>query len=262
MGEAFITRRGGTGSGLVLKIVGGTTQPAAPKNNTIWVNTATAITSYALQHDAPADPAAGMVWIQTSYFSFAEMDVDKKHDVKVYPIAAFQYIGGEWVDKEAKSYINGQWKDWVAYVWNGESDISHWVRATSSETGTWYYTDDGFLYTKGTSSSGLRLAYDVPVDLTNIASVRYYGYMPSGETGTNRFVSVCPESSGISGADAAALTLPLPWAKTDPLNYADIDVSTLVGNHYVRIGKGGPYGSNNVVLYIKRIVLIPIGGNI
>lgn len=41
MGEAFITRRGGGGpAGLNFEIVGGTTQPTNPKENTIWVNTA------------------------------------------------------------------------------------------------------------------------------------------------------------------------------------------------------------------------------
>ena len=43
MGEALITRRGGS-KGLDLHVVGGTTRPANPKNNTIWLNTDTNIT--------------------------------------------------------------------------------------------------------------------------------------------------------------------------------------------------------------------------
>lgn len=245
------------GTNVDLHVVGGTTQPANPEQNTIWVKTSTAITSYELQHDAPDTPAEGMIWIQTSYFSYAPMDILPDNGVKVYPIAAYQYESGAWVEKEAKSYIDGAWKDWVVYVWNGEADISHWVRATGSATGAWSYTADGFLMTTTNSSGGIRLAYDIPYDLTNVASVRYYGYGEGG--GTNRYVSVVSESAGMRGNSAVQLNVPSSWPKTDPLTYVDLDVSTLTGNHYIRIGGNS---ANNKTLYFKRVVLIPIGGNI
>ena len=40
------TNARGGGGGLNLKVVGGTTQPTNPRENTIWVNTTTAITGY------------------------------------------------------------------------------------------------------------------------------------------------------------------------------------------------------------------------
>jgi len=245
MGEAFITRRG-AGSGLILKVVGGTTQPASPKDNTIWVNTSTAITSYALQHDEPASPASGMVWIQTSYYSLVEMGIDKKNDVKVYPIAAFQYIGGAWVDKDAKSYINGQWKDWVITVYNGEADISHWVQNSLTN---YFYTEDGFVrFTVANPPYGFNAAYDTPLGMTNIATVRFYGYAPRGVQ-----VGVARGTYSSNDYVASAYT-PDPWTKTDPLTYVDVDVSNLTGDAYIKC-------TGNEA-YIKRIILIPIGGNI
>lgn len=252
---ALVNVSGGGGTDVDLHVVGGTTQPTNPEQNTIWVNTSTAVTSYALQHDEPDTPVAGMVWIQTSYFSFVPMNILPDNGVEVYPVAAYQYESGAWVEKEAKSYIDGTWKDWVVYVWNGEADISHWVRATAAATGSWDYTADGFLHVTTNSSGGAMIAYDVPFDLTNVSAVRYYGY--STGSGANRSVSV---GAAIRGANAAVLATPSSWPRTDPLSYVDLDVSNLSGEYYVRIG-----AYNNLInrqMYFKRIVLIPIGGNI
>ena len=56
MSEAIITRRGGisSGGGLDLKVIGGTTQPSNPTENTIWVNTDTPINGYAFSATNPS----------------------------------------------------------------------------------------------------------------------------------------------------------------------------------------------------------------
>lgn len=53
MGTALITRRGG-GAALNFKVVGGTTEPLNPAENTIWVNTDTEITAWAFSADDPS----------------------------------------------------------------------------------------------------------------------------------------------------------------------------------------------------------------
>ena len=53
MGEAFITRRGGGPAGLNFEVVGGTTQPKNPKENTIWINTAQEITRWDFSAEHP-----------------------------------------------------------------------------------------------------------------------------------------------------------------------------------------------------------------
>lgn len=52
MGEAYITRRGGSNP-LNFKVVGGTSAPSNPKENTIWVNTDQKITSWHFGADEP-----------------------------------------------------------------------------------------------------------------------------------------------------------------------------------------------------------------
>lgn len=109
------TNVGGGGASLNFKVVGGTSAPASPKENTIWVNTSTTITDWVFSATQPTG-ATGRVWISTGTSSTVEFNALKKNNIAVYPLTAKQYVSGAWVDKEAKSYQNGAWVDW----WNGE----------------------------------------------------------------------------------------------------------------------------------------------
>ena len=54
---------GSGGGGLNFKVVGGTTQPTNPTENTIWVNTSVSITDWVFSATEPTTPVEGMVWI-------------------------------------------------------------------------------------------------------------------------------------------------------------------------------------------------------
>ena len=124
---------GGGGAPLNFKVVGGTSAPASPKENTIWFNTSTAITSWAFSATEPETPAAGMVWISTGMTSTAPFNALKKNNITVHPISAKQYVSGAWVDKAAKSYQNGAWVDW----WNGH--LYEYGNLHEQFTGGWTY---------------------------------------------------------------------------------------------------------------------------
>lgn len=116
MGVAFLYGNGGSGgASLNYKIVGGTSAPSNPKENTIWVNTSTAITSHVFSATQPTG-SAGMVWIQTGVESGVAFNALKKNGIQVYPLFAKQYVSGAWVAKTAKSYQGGKWVTW----WNGQ----------------------------------------------------------------------------------------------------------------------------------------------
>lgn len=107
------TNTGGGGSGgLNFQVIGGTTAPSNPKENMIWVNTSTKITSYIFSATQPTG-SAGMVWISTGTSSTVEFNALKKNGIQVYPISAKQYINGAWRNVEAKSYRNGSWVEWL-----------------------------------------------------------------------------------------------------------------------------------------------------
>lgn len=119
MGEAFICRRGGGGiAGLNFKVVGGTTQPTNPRENTIWVNTSVAITSWVFSATAPTNPAAGMVWFSIGSISPVAFNAVKKNGIWVYPSGCQQHVSGAWVTKTAKTYQNNAWKDWELWLYN------------------------------------------------------------------------------------------------------------------------------------------------
>lgn len=100
----------GGGSPLNFKVVGGTSAPSDPKENTIWVNTDAEITSWAFSATEPKTPAAGMVWISVGVSSPTEFNALKKNNLTVYPMSAKQYVGGAWVAKGSSSYQSGAWK--------------------------------------------------------------------------------------------------------------------------------------------------------
>lgn len=104
-----------TGVELTFDVVGGTTTPTNPQENTIWVNTNVAITAYSFKATPPG-VAEGRVWIQTGNSSNVMFDALKTNWLFVYPISAKQYVGGAWVFKPAKIYQSGSWHDLGTYI--------------------------------------------------------------------------------------------------------------------------------------------------
>lgn len=100
---------GGSGGGLNFKVVGGTSTPASPKENTIWVNSSVSITSWVFSATEPEAPAAGMVWFTTDKKSTAPFNALKKNDITLCPISTQQYVSGAWAEKTAKCYKSGEW---------------------------------------------------------------------------------------------------------------------------------------------------------
>lgn len=148
------------GGGLNLKVVGGTSAPSSPKENTVWVNTSTAISGYAFSATAPTSPVAGMVWFSTGTDSPAAMNVAKKNTVMLYPTDCKQYIAGVWVKKEATTYQNGAWVDLATYLYN-EGDLC------SALTGGWKgvnnYSDAGYsIGTLTKNASSIKLTAPSP----------------------------------------------------------------------------------------------------
>lgn len=116
---------GGSSGGLNFKVVGNP-QPANPKENTIWLNTDVKITGY---HFAAKQPEMqpGEVWISTGTDSHVAFNALKKGGtVIVYPISAKQMgQDGVLMDVTAKSWLNGEWVEWITILDLG----SGWIQA-------------------------------------------------------------------------------------------------------------------------------------
>lgn len=108
-----ITGTAAAGIQLNFEIVGGTTEPTNPKENTIWVNTDTEITDWAFSHSEPTNPIDGMVWIQTKAFSSVSFNVVTEKYIECLPASIYQYVSNAWVNRESMIYQSSQWVSWI-----------------------------------------------------------------------------------------------------------------------------------------------------
>ena len=123
---------GGGGAALNFKVVGGTSQPANPKENTIWINTSTPITDWVFSATQPTS-ASGKVWIHIGTSSVVEFNALKKNGIQVYPLSAKQYVDRAWKNVTAKSYQGGKWVDWITYLFkSGEGTRVSFKQARES----------------------------------------------------------------------------------------------------------------------------------
>lgn len=103
------------GAVLNFSVVGGTVQPENPKENTIWVNTDTAIGAWmfsAVEPAARADGSAlavGDVWIKTGVDTNVEFNALRKNGIKLKLVNSYQWDGSAWTTETAKIYLNGKW---------------------------------------------------------------------------------------------------------------------------------------------------------
>ena len=95
-----------TGADLNFEIVGGTTQPSNPKENTIWVNTSNEITgwNFGAEEYRPTSSSEGMIWIVSSNTSPANFNAITENAIIISIRDAYQYISGSWVKFNMKIY--------------------------------------------------------------------------------------------------------------------------------------------------------------
>ena len=225
---------GGGSGGLNFKIVGGTSTPSSPKENTIWVNTSTAITDWVFKATQPT-AATGRVWILTGTSSQITFNALKKNWLYVYPISVKQYVNGAWVDKTAKSYISGKWVDW----WNGElykngneyiTVTGGWESRKSTEAaGTVKKNASNFVV----STSDYQLIYCKTVntvDLTKYSRVTFNVTAVSASVSNEIILGVYPANFAFNWSDTTAQK-----KLTSGTGKHSIDVSALSGKYYVAV---------------------------
>lgn len=161
MGECILYGNGGSNP-LNFKVVGGTSAPSNPKENTIWVNTSTAITSYVFSPNQPTG-SAGMVWIALGTSSTVSFNALKKNNITFFIITAKQFVSGAWVDKTAKCYQNGNWKVPSSELYIVKAGVPAYTFYVSSGNSVKQY--DTYYAVTGTKS-GHHAAWVVDIDLT------------------------------------------------------------------------------------------------
>lgn len=139
------------GADLNFEVMGGTSRPSSPKENTIWVNTGTEVNGWAFGNaDAiPSSPASGMVFILTAETSNSAFNALKENSLFVYPKEVYQYASGTWSKKTAEIYQSGRWNSFVTFLYNAGNQYT-------SLTGGWKGVSAGGV-TCNTNSDNLEL---------------------------------------------------------------------------------------------------------
>ena len=173
---------GGAGGGLDIKIVGGVTQPSNPKENTVWVNTSTAIKNVTFAPNAPASPVTGDVWVNTtnkynSNGTNASTNLIRVNDnpyLEINVLNISQWDGSAWVTRDGSAiYANGAWTNMALYIFNYGSRGTYGIYYDHSSSGGTVlskhdveYRDDYLLF-QNTSSHRYCVMFTDLIDITN-----------------------------------------------------------------------------------------------
>lgn len=246
---------GGGSGGLNFKIVGGTSEPSNPKENTIWVITDVPITSWIFsptQPEPPADGKDGPVWFLTGTSSGVAFNALRKNAIEVHPSSAKQYIGGEWVSVEAQSYQNGKligWRKGFVFKDGEYGEISGFtcVRATSAiENKNIVLKSAGNVYCHAYSNEKIDLrginAINVVFETGSIGYTAYFGVMQNVPAQNSK-------DGTINGLDVVK-TVSTGW-KNFSGTYS-LDVSSLNGDFYLVFNFSGS-GNGSGVLNVSQI---------
>lgn len=240
-----MTGGGSGGAALNFEVVGGTTQPVSPKENTIWVNTDQEITSWIFSATEPETPEEGMVWIFNGTSSIVEFNALKMNGIQVYPISAKQYVGGALVDKTAKSYQGGEWVEWIF-------DITI-LSPTVDETGGWNWYESGSPASATKNSDGSWSLYRTtgPGYLFRTKNVwDLTGYSILRVSLSN----AVEDAIGVVTASTASVSNALAQMLVTGSGTYDVDISAFNGLHAVAINKN--YNGSGHSVKITEIKLI------
>lgn len=239
---------GGGGGGVGLNVVGGTTQPTNPRENTIWVNTTTAITGYALSPTQPETGTEGLVWLKTADTG-VEINVGKKNAVLLHLAMSQMYIGGSWATVEGYVYKSSAWVQFgfLALYKDGVFSTDHTekvIKGSIQYAGT-YYTAT----TNGGGAAGEAYVVFGPLSLDGCSTVTMRAQFVSTKVTNVRFAIMIAKDANATRSNAALKT------EVDIKDYVEntvsLDISTLErGTWYVYAGiNTGGSGWND-----KRIV--------
>jgi hypothetical protein len=231
----FNMSSGGAGgaAGLNFKVVDGTTKPTNPKENMIWVNTATKITSWVFSAIEPNNPVDDMVWFSIGTTSASEFNALKKNGIMVYPLSAKQYISGAWVTVTAMSYMDGQWDSWILYLYNkGIEYIDEYGNGWTG-SGDHYTKESGYLLLGKTETApGHSSAWTSGFfDTTNLTTVEVYvdEYHRGGPESFGK-IEVLDASGSVVAATSFSVSQNEVWTS--------LDVSSIASSCRVMVSSG------------------------
>lgn len=229
-----------TGVALNFQVVGGTTAPANPTENTIWVNTDQTITSWVFSHNQPNSPTEGMVWIVNGVSGVNEFDAVSDVSLRVQVESVKQYIGGAWVVKTTKVYQNGVWNETILNLYKYGNEYV-------STTGGWETLNNAnkynnYMFVREAVSDDYKYSNvhtKNKIDLTQytVLNVR----MKTAKTSSHSYKTQIAVSSSAStctgGSQSGVVTRTQPNNNTSEF-VATLNIENVSGEYYITLGGG------------------------
>lgn len=226
------TNARGGGGWLNLKVVGGTTQPTAPRENTIWINTTTSITGYALSPTQPETGTEGLVWLKTADTG-VEINVGRKNAVLLHLAMSKVYSGGGWVTVEGYVYKSSAWVQFgfLSLYKDGVFSTAHTEKVVK---GSIQYADT--YYTAVTNGGAAGEAYVVfgPLSLYGCKAVTMRATFTKNAANTKFAIMIAKAANANRGSAVLKTEVDI---KDNVENTVSLDISTLgSGTWYVYAG--------------------------
>lgn len=238
---------GGGSGGLNFKIVGGTSKPYNPRENTIWVNTDQKITSWVFSAEEPESPSEGMVWFTIGTSSESKFNALKKNVIQVYPLSAKQYVSDALIDVTVEIYQGGEWKPWLTELYwfeNGtlNSTIGYVLDTGDGADDWWTVNSSGFKVVIPEDTYWSWIRSKNKVDVTKYKTLQFVFTSQTGGKATFGLTSKTDCSSFTAQKERT----------TTGSGTASVDVSSISGTYYI-----GFYVEDAGTIAVKTVVLIP-----
>lgn len=247
------TNARGGGGGINLKVVGGTTQPTAPRENTIWINTTTAITGYVLSPTRPENGTDGLVWLKTADTG-VEINVGRRNAVLLHLAGGKLYGGGKWLNINAFVYANNVWTQFAQeglMIFSREEEEYDAIIAklkNSSEEGQYLKKSDVNPYIRFSLWYGSKIERGyyciAPVDVTNFSVLEVVGY-----SNTDKMTAFGLSTAAGTKLDAAKQTF------TTDESVNKVDISNLTGEFYIGFSLKRVNDSTSAEIFVKSVYL-------
>lgn len=259
MSDVIITRQASLFQGLNFNIIGGTTQPSNPKENTIWVNTDATITSWVFSSVCPSPGQGGQIWIKTGTSSDAAFNAVKIQELFVYPIGFYQYLNDNWVSVTTSIYTGSRWivyeKEYLDLYNYGDECISitgGWIGNNMAYSGQSYgggyptitRREDSLLVYQ-TGNMGSALITQNPIVFTDYTSLHF---LVSSHLNKNNSGTWLGSRSNLGNYESNYRDGSIQYLIYDGVIHEYVfDITNLTGNHYPYFYTY--YGTNDFILY-------------
>lgn len=222
------------------KIVGGTTQPTSPKENTIWINTSTAIGEWQICATEPITRANGTalqngdVWIQTTTSVAVSFNALKQNAIVINIAKMSQYISGTWSVCSGSLYKDTKWTTIDGVVTVLDTSTAYLASSWGVTVATNWNECGGSASASGgvnvwASNSHTRITEQTQRDFSKYSKIEIYVSSRTGGTATFGIITDKDAGCSIYGGHGFSV------AKTIGTGTHTIDISNYNSKGYLAV---------------------------